>query len=189
MAVATHKDEDATSILGAIRQKALRTDGPFQLASGRQSNYFLDMKAVLNDADILRGVARLMLARIPEETTAVGGLAMGSIPISTAVIILRADAFGERPLKSFWVRREPKTHGLGGVVSGELSSSDRVVIVDDVTTTGQSILQAVEAVESRGAEILKVVSVVDRMEGAGEVMHRHGITFESIFTRDDILEE
>ncbi|HYM38585.1 MAG TPA: phosphoribosyltransferase family protein, partial [Thermoplasmata archaeon] len=121
--------------------------------------------------------------------TAVGGLAMGAIPISTAIVILCTRAQPPRRIRAFWVRREEKTHGLGGVVSGTLEPADRVVIVDDVTTTGKSVLQAIDAVLAKGVKVLKVVSVVDRLEGARETIEKRGIKFESLYTRDEVLGE
>ena len=115
-----------------------------------------------------------------------GGLAMGSIPISSAVVLLSLEA-RPKPLKGFWIRRDEKTHGLGGLISGELDRSDHVVIVDDVTTSGLSVLKAVDAVEGAGAAVLKVVAIVDRLEGARENVQDRGVPFESLFTRDDVL--
>jgi len=111
---------------------------------------------------------------------------MGSIPISSAVVLLSLEA-RPKPLKGFWIRRDEKTHGLGGLISGELDRSDHVVIVDDVTTSGLSVLKAVDAVEGAGAAVLKVVAIVDRLEGAREKVQDRGVPFESLFTRDDVL--
>jgi len=145
------------------------------------------MKTVLNDGLVLRRIARLILNRIPDSASALGGLAMGSIPISSAVVLLSLEARPARPLKGFWIRRDEKTHGLGGLISGELTQADRVVIVDDVTTSGLSVLKAVDITEGAGATVLKVVAIVDRLEGAREKIENHGISFESLFTRDDVL--
>jgi orotate phosphoribosyltransferase len=174
-------------VLQAIITKALRQDDSYLLASGRRSNYFLDMKSVLNDGDVLRKIARLILERIPDEASAVGGLAMGAIPISTAVVLLSLEARPAKPLKGFWVRQEEKGHGLGGLVSGNLGPTDRVVIVDDVTTSGKSVIQALDAVIKTGAEVLKVVAIVDRLEGARKELESRGFAFESLFTRKDVL--
>ncbi len=186
-AVSTRLENDAAAVLEAIRTRALRRGGSFLLASGRRSDYFLDMKTVLNDGLVLRRIARLILNRIPDSASALGGLAMGSIPISSAVVLLSLEARPARPLKGFWIRRDEKTHGLGGLISGELTQADRVVIVDDVTTSGLSVLKAVDITEGAGATVLKVVAIVDRLEGAREKIENHGISFESLFTRDDVL--
>ena len=167
--------------------KALQQDGSYLLASGRRSNYFLDMKTVLNDGEVLRKIARLVLNRIPDEASAVGGLAMGSIPISTAVVLLSLETRPTKPLRGFWVRQGEKTHGLGGLISGDLRATDRVVIVDDVTTSGKSVVRAYDAVKETGATVLKVVAIVDRLEGAEQQLEHRGVTFESLFTRKDVL--
>jgi len=112
---------------------------------------------------------------------------MGSIPISSAVVLLSLETRPARPLKGFWIRRDEKTHGLGGLVSGELDESDRVVIVDDVTTSGLSVIKALEAVKGAGATVLKVVAIVDRLEGAREKIESRDVPFESLFTSDDVL--
>ena len=166
---------------------ALRQDQSYLLASGRRSSYFLDMKTVLNDGPVLRKIAHLVLNRIPDEASAVGGLAIGSVPISTAVVLLSLESRPTKPLRGFWVRHEEKTHGLGGLISGDLGATDRAVIVDDVTTSGSSVIRALDAVEATGATILKVVAIVDRLEGAKEQLERRGVAFESLFTRSDVL--
>ena len=190
MAMATQLTEDEVSVLRAIKDMALQTGREYTLASGKVSDYFLDMKPVLNDSDVLSRIARLMLRRIPPETDAVGGSAMGSIPISTAIILLcKQESTRMKALRGFWVRPEPKQHGLGGVVGGRVEPSDRVVIVDDVTTTGTSVRRAIRVVQDCGAKVLKVISLVDREEGAREAFAEIRIPFESLFKRTEILKK
>lgn len=188
IAVASQFDEAQESVLKAIREKALRTGGEYRLSSGKMSSFFLDMKSVLTDgSETLSKVADLILARIPHETTAVGGLAMGSIPISTEIVTRNNRSNPHHQLHFFWVRSEEKTHGLGGVVSGTLLPGDRVVVVDDVTTEGNSVLKAVKAVQEGGARVLKIITIVDREEGAAETLRRLGHVFEPLFTRSQLL--
>lgn len=145
------------------------------------------MKPLLNDEQDLTLISRLLLAAIPKIATAVGGLATGSISISTSMF-LENRKLGSIPhaLKGFWVREEEKDHGLSALVEGNLTASDRVVIVDDVTTTGTSLMKAVEAVRSVGAEILMVISIVDRGQGAKERLAAEGLDFHSLFSREDL---
>jgi orotate phosphoribosyltransferase len=188
MAVTFELDEIEASVLDAIKKRALHTGRDFRLSSGKTSRYFLDMKAVLTDgSDTLRKVAELMLRRIPEDTTAVGGLAMGAIPIATEIVSQNNTTRPNRPLHFFWVRAEQKSHGLGGVVSGTLFPGDRVVIVDDVTTEGNSAMKAITAAREAGAKILKVLTIVDREEGASATFKGSGLAFEPLFTKSQVL--
>lgn len=182
-----HKAE--ASVLGAIRAKALLRERDYVLASGKTSKYFLDMKAVLTDGtDTLSKIADLMLQRFPDDVTAVGGLAMGAIPISAEIVSRNNKARPDRPLHFFWVRPDQKTHGLGGLVSGTLFTSDRVVIVDDVTTEGNSVMKAVRAVVASGAKVLKVITVVDREQGASDKLRSEGLKFEALFASSQVLQ-
>ncbi len=188
MAVAFELDEVESSVLDAIKRRALHTNRDFRLSSGKSSRYFLDMKAVLTDgSDTLHKVADLMLRKIPEHTTAVGGLAMGAIPIATEIVSRNNASRPDRPLHFFWVRAEEKKHGLGGFVSGTLFPGDHVVIVDDVTTEGKSVTKAINAAREAGAEILKILTIVDREEGASATFDALDLTFEPLFTKSQVL--
>jgi len=188
MAVATRLDDDRTILLEAIRSRCLKTDGPYRLGSGGTSQYYLDIRVLLNDGEALARIARLVIERLPNETDAVGGMMSSSIPISTAVLLLNLQTHRlKETLRGFWVRQEEKTHGLGGLVSGRLERNDHIVVVDDVTTQGKSVMKVVDAVRELGARVLKVVTIVDREEGAGAVLKSHRIPFDPIFTSGDIL--
>ena len=115
---------------------------------------------------------------------AVGGLVMGAVPI---VAVVCAKSFPQRPLQGFFFRKEAKDHGTAKRIDGNLAAGARVVILEDVTTTGASALLAVEAVRAAGAEVVAVVTVVDRMEGAAEAFAAAGVRFEAILTRDDFV--
>jgi orotate phosphoribosyltransferase len=117
----------------------------------------------------------------------VGGLEMGAVPIAAAVA---AVSFAKgRPLPAFFVRKLAKEHGtqslIEGLVKGETIKGKRVIIVEDVTTTGGSSLKAVEAVRSEGASVVRVITIVDRLEGAAETFAKGGITFSPILTVQD----
>jgi orotate phosphoribosyltransferase len=189
LAIVSEIHEVEAAVLGAIRAKALLRDREYVLASGKTSNYFLNMKAVLTDgSDTLSKIADLMLHRFPEDVSAVGGLATGAIPISAEIVSRNNTARPDRLLHFFWVLPDEKTHGLGGLVSGTLFSGDRVVIVDDVTTEGNSVMKAVRAVVATGAKVLKVITVVDRERGAADKLRSQGLKFEALFTSSQILQ-
>ncbi|MEE9592015.1 MAG: orotate phosphoribosyltransferase [Thermoplasmata archaeon] len=173
----------------SIQLKAFLTEGPYKLSSGRTSDFFFYMKPVLNDGRDLHRIARIMLHRLPPETTLVGGLSLGSVPISSTMIALNEDYhIVPHSLNGFWVRMEAKDHGLegpAGQLEGLVTSKDKAVVVDDVTTTGSSVLRAVEAVRDRSARVLKVITLVDRSEGAQQSIESKGIEFEAVLRLED----
>jgi orotate phosphoribosyltransferase len=188
MAVATSLDNDLTLLLEDIRSRCVNTDGPYRLGSGGTSPYYLNLRVLLNDGEALARIGRLILSRLPADTDAVGGMMASSIPISSAVLLLNVQTHKlKKDLRGFWVRQEEKQHGLGGLVSGKLRKNDRVVIVDDVTTEGNSVMRVADEVRKLGGRVLKVVVVVDREEGAAELLRSHRITFDPIFTSAVVL--
>jgi orotate phosphoribosyltransferase len=173
-----------------IRVRSLLTGGTFTLASGRESNLFFDMKRSMLDAEGANLIADAILDRIdPAAVDAVGGVVMGAVPIMAVVCAksFAAKRFTGRPLQGFFVRKEPKDHGTGRLIDGNLERGARAIILEDVTTTGGSSLAAVEAVRDHGASVVGVITVVDRGEGAAELFRMHGIPFSAIFGRDDFV--
>lgn len=116
---------------------------------------------------------------------AVGGLTLGADPIAYA--ICHSSAVSKRPIKSFTVRKETKAHGTGKQVEGPLASGDRVVIVEDVITTGGSAEKAVEAVQRAGAVVLGVLALVDREEGGREHLESRGLQVRSLTTASEVV--
>jgi orotate phosphoribosyltransferase len=154
------------------------------LSSGEKSNYYYDLKMVMADPVGATLIGELLYEIIAREFNAksVGGLEMGAIPISTAIIMIsnlrRSSSEG---IRQFIVRRNVKNHGSGKKVEGYLA--DPVVVVDDVMTKGNSVVQAIEAVKSEGYSTAGVVLVIDR-----EVQHnsvKDGVKCFSIFTQSD----
>jgi orotate phosphoribosyltransferase len=154
---------------------------PFRLASGATSEYFIDgkMTAVHSEG------ARLIGDAIYEHTTdanldAIGGLQVGAIPITTAAVISYHDH--GRPIEGFWVRDSAKDHGTQKRIEGGLKPGMRVGIVDDVFTKGGSALKAAEAVREFGCEVVLVLAIVDRLQGARDLFREHGIAdYRAIF--------
>lgn len=135
-----------------------------------------------------RLIGRLGLAALVEagwQPDAVGGLTLGADPIAYA--ICHSSAGSARPIKAFTVRKEPKAHGAGKQVEGPLASGDRVVIVEDVITTGGSAARAIEAVKREGAIPLGVLALVDREEGGRESLELLGLTVRSLATAGEIV--
>ncbi len=182
----TSSADDRGRLIALLKRDALRT-GTFTLASGRTSHYYVDGRKVTLSAEgaALIGAAVLQsLADLPE-VVAVGGLTMGADPIVGATLAV-AGAGGRPGLRGFLVRKEAKGHGTGQLVEGPLVAGETVVIVDDVATTGGSSLQAVSAVEAMGCRVARVISVLDRLEGAEKAFAARGLDFQAIVTIRDL---
>ena len=166
--------------LDLIKERSYR-EGDFLLASGRKSRFYLDMKPTMFHPDGANLLGELILARISNlNVDYVGGMAVGAIPLVTAVTVLSART--PHPLAGFFVRKEAKDHGTKRRVDAvDDLNGKNVVILEDVTTTGDSSMQAVEAATHAGAHVLLVLSIVDRGEGAVEFYKSKGIAFDWLF--------
>ncbi len=170
-------------LLAVIRRNSLLQDRDFLLTSGRSSGFFFDMKRTMLDPEGAALLADLLFERIREEKVdGIGGMETGAIPI-VANLCLRS--WPERPMLGFFVRKAAKGHGTDQRVDGRLEPGSRVILFEDVTTTGGSAMQAVEQARRQHCTIVKVVSVVDRLEGAAENFAKAGIPFEALFTWRD----
>jgi len=158
------------------------------LASGRESNFYLDLRQTLMRP---RGVAlagRLVLDLLGRGTPvqAVGGMAVGAVPLVSAVLGAAATTPGFEQLLGFFVRKEAKKHGMGRQIEGGFEEGQVVALVEDTTTTGGSTLDAVEIVEASGGKVARVICLVDRGEGASEAFAERGLTLEPLFSRKDL---
>ena len=158
--------------------------GEVVLSSGEVSNYYFDAKMVTLTAEGAYLVGSIILDIIKDlDVDAIGGLTMGADPIAGSVAALSYET--DEPLKAFIVRKEPKKHGKKKWIEGPLVEGDKVIIVDDVVTTGDSIVKAIKSIEDYGCEVVKVISLVDRLEGGYRNLEKHGHTLESLFTAED----
>jgi len=158
------------------------------LASGKQSDFYLDLRQTLMRP---RGVAlagALVLERLlaGPPVDAVGGMAVGAVPLVSAVLAAAAARDPGTPLLGFFVRKAAKGHGLGRRIEGGFRPGQQVALVEDTVTTGGSTLEALEAVEAEGGKVARVLCLVDRCEGAAEVFRARGIELEALFTRADL---
>lgn len=173
-------------LVDLVTRKALKR-GTFRLASGREASFYLDAKQVVLDSEgsMLVGqaiLARLaVLSRFPD---AVGGMSIGADPITSAVVTMAGVA--GRPLKGFMIRKEPKDHGTKRYVEGPVEPGQRVVIVEDVTTTGGSSLLAIDRAQEFGLVVDRVLTVIDRLSGAEAAFAARGIPLESLLTIRDL---
>ena len=164
--------------------------GEVRLASGRVSNFYFNLKPTMLDAEGAALLARLTFEALAgERVDYIGGLEMGAVPIAGAVAQL--SFISGAPVQAFFVRKKPKEHGaklsIEGLMPGESLAGKRVVVVEDVTTTGGSAMKAIEAVRDAGAEIAFVLSIVDREEGATEAFAALGLDFRVLYRASDFL--
>jgi orotate phosphoribosyltransferase len=160
--------------------------GEFVLSSGATSNYYIDVRKTSLHPEGLRMIARMFFEILEKDrVTAVGGLTLGADPLVAGVMWHSAEA--GRPLEGFLVRRGPKDHGLRGQVEGNLAGHKRVAILDDVITSGESALVATEAAESYKAEVVRVLAVVDRGQGATQIFQQRGLAFTPLFSIGELL--
>lgn len=159
----------------------------FKLVSGAMSNFYFNCKPTMLDPEGKELIGRIIFEKIKDlKVSAIGGLALGAVPISGAVsLISRLEG---RPIKEFIVRKEQKDHGIPAKVEGELQPGERVVVVDDVITTGGSTVQAIEAVRKLGLQVAKVVVLVDREEMNGrQNIEKLGPDVEVLVKRSEIM--
>lgn len=175
---------DRQALIALVKEKALEF-GDFTLASGKKASFYLDCRRVTLDSQganlIAAGILELIDADWPD---AVGGMAVGADPITGAVITLAGQ--GPRPLRGFIVRKEAKAHGKGRDVEGPVKAGDRVVIVEDVVTTGGSSLLAIEKVEAAGIQVMGVIAIIDRLEGGAAAFAERGYRLQTLLTIRDL---
>ena len=172
-------------LLEIIKAKSLLL-GEFKLVSGAVSNYYLDMKPTMFDPEGAHLVAELVCDLIADErdVEAIGGLELGAVPIIIAVC---ARSWHGRPVDGFVVRKEIKDHGTERKIDGNFKPDSNVILFDDVTTKGGSVMKAVHAVRARGATVKKIITLVDRLEGAEENLGKEGIELVALYTTRDLL--
>jgi orotate phosphoribosyltransferase len=158
--------------------------GDFTLKSGRKSSWFIDSKQTICAGEIMQDVATLVLAAMPRDATAIGGLTMGADGVS--FITAGVASTRGRHLRAFSVRKEVKDHGGGGRIAGALEPGDRVVITEDTVTRGTSLLEAVHVVQEAGAEVVLILAIVDRGGTAAGMTAAEGLTFQALFSAPDL---
>jgi orotate phosphoribosyltransferase len=167
-----------------ISEKSLIRDQSFKLSSGADSSYFFNMKMTMLDPEGSNLIADAMLDILGTlEFSSVGGMAVGSVPLVSS--IATKSLLRSRNYPAFFVRKEVKDHGVQTKIDGHITPNSKVVLVEDVTTTGGSIMRAVEAVREIGCAVDTVLTVVDRLEGARENLSAERIRLIPLFTRVD----
>ncbi|MDM7267588.1 MAG: orotate phosphoribosyltransferase [Aquificaceae bacterium] len=179
---------DKERLKNLIKERSLKVaeEPIFKLSSGRLSRYYIDLKQITFDPESLYTLCRVMSAsRYALRAAGVGALPLGADPKAYSVAMI--SYLAGSPQKPFVVRKEPKAHGTGRQIEGLLKAGDRVVVFEDVITTGASALKAVQACQKEGYEVLCVYAVVDREEGGRENLEREGLKVFSLFKVSDLL--
>jgi orotate phosphoribosyltransferase len=181
-AAADQSDRDREALRRQILDKAV-VHGRVVLSSGREADYYVDLRRVTLDAEAAPLVGRVMLATTRDlDFDAVGGLTLGADPVAAAM--LHAAAAQGRRLDAFVVRKEGKAHGLQRRIEGPDVAGRRVLAVEDTSTTGGSVLTAVEALREAGADVVGVAVVVER--GAADAVGETGLPYLSAYSAADL---
>lgn len=172
-------------LMSHILEHSLRT-GDFTLASGKKSAYYFNGKNTTLESRGAYLTARVFLAMIGDDVPdAIGGLTLGADPIVGSMLTLAG--MEDLQLNGFIVRKKAKDHGTKSLIEGPVKEGDKVVIIEDVVTTGGSSMEAIDALKSLGCDIRKVLAIVDREEGGRANLLEAGYRLESIFTARELL--
>jgi orotate phosphoribosyltransferase len=182
----------ATTDLTTLRHKLLDLfcqlayqEGDFVLSSGQRSSYYINGKQVTLHPQGALAMARLLLPLLPENTQAVAGLTLGADPIVSAVSVV--SVYENRLIPALIIRKEAKGHGTMAYIEGpSLPQGAKVVVLEDVVTTGQSALKAVERLQTAGYTVDRVISLIDRLQGGRALYESSGLQFEVLFTIEDL---
>jgi orotate phosphoribosyltransferase len=165
-------------LIERIAQAAL-LKGDFTLRSGRKSKYYLDKYLFETQPDILKALGERFAKHVDSSVDRLAGAELGGIPLVTAA----AMATGK---PSVLIRNQKKDYGTAKQLEGVLKPGDRILIVEDIATTGGQVLEAAKVITEAGGKVVKIVAVIDRQEGAREFIEKAGYTFASLFTKTDL---
>ncbi len=163
-----------------------RDDPPFTLASGRKSNYYFNCKPTTLDPEGMNLIGTLLFQMLSDSTaTAAGGLTLGADPLANALSVISFQK--GRPIKSFIVRKDIKDHGTKSAIEGDVQPGERVVVLDDVITTGGSTITAIERVREAGLIVDRVIALIDREEGGRENIVQLVDRVDAVLTRTEVM--
>jgi orotate phosphoribosyltransferase len=187
-------DWAATADLTTLRQHLLDLlcqlayqEGDFILSSGQRSSYYINGKQVTLHPQGALAIGRILLSQLPTDVQAVAGLTLGADPIVSAVSVV--SAYEHRPIPALIIRKESKGHGTRAYIEGpSLPAGSLVIVLEDVVTTGQSALKAVERLRQAGYSVNQVMALVDRQQGGAELYQSAGLQFQSVFSIQELQE-
>ena len=170
--------EPTSEIAARIAEVSL-LHGDFTLRSGLKSNYYLDKYLFSTQPEILKELGRMFAERIPAGTDRLAGAELGGIPLVTAASI-------ESGLPSVFIRNARKDYGTAKQLEGTVNPGEKIVVLEDVATTGGQVLEAVAVLRETGAEVTGVIATIDRFSGARENIEAAGLAFDALFTVHDL---
>ncbi|MGL5078745.1 MAG: orotate phosphoribosyltransferase [Waterburya sp.] len=160
-------------------------EGDFVLSSGAKSSYYINCKQVTLRAEGALALGRLLFQLLPTDTAAVAGLTLGADPMVSAVSIV--SAWSSQPIPALIIRKQPKGHGTQAYIEGpSLEAGAKIVVLEDVVTTGGSALTAVERLQAAGYQVSQILALVDREQGGKELYQSKGIEFQALFSIKDL---
>jgi len=172
-------EDKKKELISLLKENEVIKFGKFTLSSGKESDYYVDMKRAVTDPEILSKVAEIISEKIEGlGVDKVAGPALGAVPIATAISL-------HAKLPLLMIRKEKKGYGTSKLIEGDLEEGDSVVVVEDVTTTGKSLLKAIDAIENNKGVVKRAFVVVDRSEGALENFKTNGIELEPLLSIED----
>ena len=172
--------QEKNQLISLLKDNNVIKFGKFTLSSGRESDYYVDMKKAITDPQILSQVSKIISQLISDDDIdRVAGPALGAVPIATAVAL-------HAGIPMLMIRKAQKDYGTSQLIERELNRGDKVIVVEDVTTTGHSLLKAVRAVQDNGGVVERTFVVVDREEGAVEELKKQGVTLEPLVSISEV---
>jgi orotate phosphoribosyltransferase len=169
-----------------LLQKSVIIGREFKLSSGRTSNFYVDARVTTLDPEGAFLCGKIFLEMLKDfKIDAIGGYSIGADPIVSSIAVL--SYLEKRPIPAFIIRKDEKSHGTRKSIEGNIPLNGRVVLFDDVVTSGSSILKGVVQVEVRGCTVEAVMAVIDREEGGRREIEASGHAFFSIFTKSDLI--
>jgi orotate phosphoribosyltransferase len=160
----------------------------FKLVSGRMSNYYFNCKAVTLHPEGMYLIGNIIFDLIKDlKADGIGGLTLGADPVAYAVSY--TSYLKGKPVEAFVVRKTPKSHGTMLWIEGNVKKGDRVIIVDDVITTGKSTIEAINRAKEEGLDIVKVVVLIDRQEGGREAVETSGYKLDALITKNEVIKQ
>lgn len=177
--------ETLRQVLLDLIVKYAYVEGDFILSSGAKSSYYINCKQVTLRAEGALALGHVLFQLLPEDTEAVAGLTLGADPMVSAVSIVSAGS--SNPLPALIIRKKSKGHGTKAYIEGpSLSPGAKIVVLEDVVTTGSSALTAVERLQDVGYQVTQILALVDREQGGRELYQSKGIKFQALFSIKEI---
>ncbi|MGB9978520.1 orotate phosphoribosyltransferase [Methanobacterium sp.] len=172
-------NNEKKELIDLLKAEEVIKFGKFTLASGKESDYYVNMKMAITNPKILKQVAKIVTNQIiDDKIDKIAGPALGAVPIATAISL-------ESSIPMLMIRKAKKGYGTAKLIEGELVEGDSVVVMEDVTTTGGSLIKAINAIKDNGGIVKKAIVVVDRAEGAVDNLKKEGIILEPLISIED----